>query len=85
MERTTLMRATLVASIATVSLLAATCVNAATDTWSGLGGNNLWNTAANWDNSAGGNAPPLANDILQFAGTNKQVHGIHNTSYYYYH
>src|SRR5438552_2748547 len=42
--------------------------SAATDTWTGGGGDGNWNTAGNWD-AGSGNAPPLANDILQFGGS----------------
>ncbi len=41
--------------------------SAATDTWTGGGGNPNWTTAGNWDTL------PVANDILQFAGTTNLI------------
>jgi fibronectin-binding autotransporter adhesin len=51
------------ALVAGALLLAATSGRAATDTWTGGGGDANWLTGANWGGTA-----PIANDILNFAG-----------------
>src|SRR6266496_1280994 len=42
-------------------------LQAADTTWDGGGGDNFWQTGANW----AGNAPPSANDSLFFMGTTR--------------
>jgi autotransporter-associated beta strand protein len=53
-------------------------VNAATDTWVGLGGGN-WSANADWVNSAGNFAPGLAGDTLVFAGSTGLTSTMNNS------
>jgi len=64
MNRTNRKHLAMVAAVSAVSAGFAARASAATDVWTGAAAN--WNNAASW---TGGNAPPQANDILQFAGT----------------
>ena len=43
---------------------------AADKTWDGEGANDFWQTAGNWDPTAGGSAP-VANDFLFFDGVTR--------------